>query len=105
MLFAARLRSPAQGAKASSKTVNFQWESITYASVYRIVVSQYADFRGYNDTTRTCDGTCFTTTTSGTSYTKAMSNSNFKYYVRIRASDDASARGVSAWSSSWFMTP
>src|SRR6185295_3286309 len=63
VLFAPRLRSPAQGTKATSTSVKFVWESIPYATVYRLVVSQYADFRGYNDTSRTCDGTCFTTTT------------------------------------------
>lgn len=106
VLFAPRLRSPAQGATASSRTVKFQWEPILYASVYRIVISQYSDFRGYNDTTRTCDGTCFTTPISGTtSYTKTLNNAHWKYYVRIRASDDTNARGASPWSNSWFTTP
>jgi murein DD-endopeptidase MepM/ murein hydrolase activator NlpD len=105
VLFAPRLLSPAQGTRPASRTVNFHWESIPYSSLYRIVVSQYSDFRGYNDSTRICDGTCFTTTLTGTSYSKYMSNGNYKYYVRIRANDSTSSRGASNWSNSWFTTP
>jgi len=101
-IFAPRLLSPVQGTKANSRTVNFQWESISGATVYRIVISQRADFAGYSDISRSCDGTCFTATTLQANYNKLLNNGNYKYYVRVRSSNNAVA---STFSNSYFYTP
>jgi murein DD-endopeptidase MepM/ murein hydrolase activator NlpD len=103
IMFAPRLAYPANGTISASRAVNFQWGSVPGATIYRIVISQRADFAGYDDATRTCDNTCFTATTNQTNYIRTMTNGNYVYHVQLRASDAATVSSV--FSRSSFRTP
>jgi len=82
----------------STSGYNMQWYATGYKSTYRIVISQNANFSGFTDNlgSSSCDGTCFTTTTTATSYWKNFTCGGHTYYWKIRAND---ATGASAWSS------
>jgi len=97
------LNTPYNGqSDVSQSKVNFSWSvgnaSVAKVSNYRIVISQYQDFRGFRDdnANSSCDSTCATTTTgSVTSYIKDMNVSGQTYWWKVRASGEG---GLSAWS-------
>ena len=97
------LNSPVNGAtNVSQSNVLFSWSvaNATAAKVsnYRIVISQYQDFRGFNDNngSSSCDSTCSTTTTGSiASYVKDMKLPGQTYWWKVRASGEG---GLSSWS-------
>lgn len=87
-------------------TANIKWSPISGATTYRVVVSQYSDFRDFKDDAgnSTCGATCYTTTTSGTSYSHTASLPSHTYYVKVRAGSNTAP--ASAWSAvQTFKTP
>jgi len=93
-----QITSPVNGATLSSMNANFQWKLVDTANNYRIIISQNSSFSGFKDAggNSTCDATCFTTATSGTSYPNSMGKRGWTYYVKVRA---ANGVATSSWSS------
>lgn len=75
--------------------VSFSWDASARATSYRLVISQNSSFSGFNPTTFACDGTCGTTTTTGTSLTRDLLLDATTYYWKVNASN---ATGTSPWS-------
>lgn len=83
--------------KVSGQTATFQWDKIPHATTYRILVSQYSDFRGFNEKDSngqtSCLSTCYTyklESLNGAELKPIFShtftpNSATTYYVKIRA--------------------
>ena len=91
------LSLPANGKTNVSTTgVQFSWTASSNANLYRIVISQNASFNGFSENGGgSCNGSCFTNTTSLTSYSRNMSLAAQTYYWKVRASGPG---GVSGWS-------
>ncbi|MCI5125305.1 MAG: hypothetical protein D3925_12720, partial [Candidatus Electrothrix sp. AR5] len=101
------LHNPANAAEdISTSSQNFSWSSVTDATVYRIVVLEdghYADFVD-DDGDSYCKNTttCFTETTSSTSYSGFNLKEGTKYFWIVRAgSPDIPA---SEFSAAYFIT-
>uniref|UniRef100_UPI004056157C hypothetical protein n=1 Tax=Candidatus Electrothrix sp. TaxID=2170559 RepID=UPI004056157C len=101
------LYNPANAAEdISTSSQNFRWSSVTGATVYRIVVLEdghYADFVD-EDGESYCKNTttCFTETTSSTSYSGFTLKEGTKYFWSVRAgSPDIPA---SEFSAAYFVT-
>lgn len=88
----------------NGQTATIRWNTVPHATEYRYVISQYADFRDFDEKTRICAATCVTNTTQGTSYTHTASKANWTYYVKVRAGAGNTAT-ASEWSKGNFTTP
>lgn len=89
------LSYPANNATVSL-SAQFSWYPSGSQPTYRIVISQNPEFSGFVDSngSSSCkDNTCFTATTSSTSYTKSLSCTGHKYYWKVRSNDKTGASG------------
>ncbi len=101
------LSNPVNAAEdISTSSQNFQWSSVTGATVYRIVVLEdghYADFVDDDgDSHCTNSTTCFTKTTSSTNYSGFNLKEGTKYFWMIRAG--SSEIPASEFSAAYFRT-
>ena len=94
------LTSPANVATSVGITnQDFQWNAISGATDYRIVVSSSSNFGGFNEATFQCDASCQTDTTGGASSFSGFSLSpTTTYYWRVRAGAPNIGKGGD-WSS------
>ncbi len=92
------LSTPVVTTKMNNNTATVTWAAVLGATTYRIVVSQYADFRDLKDnaSNSSCGATCYTTTTSNTNYNHTGTLANWTYYVKVRAGSDKAP--ASPWS-------
>jgi hypothetical protein len=94
------ISSPSQGVTLPASNATFNWNAISTATSYRIVISQDSNFSGFTDTGNggSCNSTCFTTNTGNKNsyFHSNFTNAGSTYYVKVRA---ASSSSVSPWSS------
>lgn len=93
------LRNPGNNApNIQLSNINFNWGSSVGATSYRIVISMYDNYRGFNTTRNTCDSTCITNVVNTISYTSTTNLlPNYKYFWKVQA---IKANTSSAFSSS-----
>lgn len=97
------LTAPTGNAVAPIQYANFSWYA-TGATEYRIVISSDPSFRGFDETTRTCNSAqypCFTQggiTSNGYTHQSRFNAYDTTYYWKVRANNSATSE-ASGWSS------
>jgi hypothetical protein len=93
-----QLRSPADNFASGSTTVDFDWDTVSGATTYRLLISRNASFSGWDEASKSClDSSCITGTTSSSSGRANFSTTGVSWYWKVRAGN-ATAGGD--WSGS-----